>query len=122
MTMSSVTASRDLVSHPWARATWIALALVAGLGVFVADLRAVLWVVAFGISGLMCVTNAIRSGRWHCMYTGPIYLGGAVASVLRGLGLISFSWIWIGAVVFVGVLGTLVWERVRHDSASANCC
>ncbi len=120
--MSAVAAARDLVSRPWARATWIGLALVAVLGIFVDDLRAVLWMVAFGISGLMCVTNAIRSRRWHCMFTGPIYLAGAAAAVLRALGLISLSWTWIGTGVFVGVVGALVWERVRRDPASATRC
>jgi hypothetical protein len=120
--MSGVAAARDLVSRPWARATWCALALVAVIGFVVPQLRPVLWIVAFGASGLMCVANAIRSRRFHCMYTGPIYLAGAVATVLRAAGLISLSWMWIGGGVSVGVVGALIWERARNDSAAASRC
>ena len=120
--MSGAVAPRDLVSRPWARATWCGLALVAVLGALISDARPVLWVVAFGASGIMCVANAVRSRRFHCMYTGPIYLAGAVATVLRAAGVLSLSWAWIGGGVLLGVSAALAWERGRRDLSSTNRC
>ncbi len=115
--------SRDLVSRPWARAAWLALALLAVVGIFVPALRAPLWITAFGVSGLLCVANAIRSRRFHCKYTGPIFLVGAAATGVRAVGLVPMPWSLIGAGVSLGVAGAIVWERARHDaSTSHRCC
>lgn len=119
--MSTAIAARDLVSRPWARAVWYGLALVAVIGVFIADHRALLWIVSFGASGLLCSANAVRARRFHCMYTGPIFLAGALATALRAAGVISLSWTVIGAGVFLGVVGALAWERARNTSSN-HCC
>ena len=122
MGVAATVASRDLVARPWARAVWCALGLLAGAGVFVPALRTVLWVTSFGGSGLLCLVNVVRSRRFHCMYTGPIYLAGATLTVLRAAGVIDVSWAWIGGAVFVGVVGALAWERRRGPSSAPRCC
>ena len=120
--MRSALAAPDLVSRPWARAVWYGLGLLAIVGIFDAEHRALLWTLAFGASGILCAANVVRSRRFHCMYTGPIYLAGALATVLRGVGSISLSWAWIGSGVFFGVVGALVWERARNDCSTTNRC
>jgi hypothetical protein len=120
--MSTALASRDLVARPWARAIWWSLALLALIGAFAQGLRPVLWTTSFGSSGLLCLVNVARSRRFHCMYTGPVFVAGGVATVLRAVGIIAFSWAWIGGAVFVGVVGALVWERARGGPSSRGCC
>ena len=119
---ASAVPARDLLSRPWARAAWCGFALLAIVGVFAAEPRAALWTLAFGGSGLLCLANAIRSRRFHCIYTGPIFLLGALSTLLRTAGVISISWAWIGSAVFVGVAGALVWERIRHGASTNRCC
>jgi hypothetical protein len=120
--MNTVSVSRDLVARPWARAIWCSLAFVAFIGVFTSELRPLLWATSFAGSGLLCLANVVLSGRFHCMYTGPIFLAGAGVTVLRASGIVSLSWAWIGGAVFVGVVGALAWERARRTPGSQGCC
>jgi hypothetical protein len=120
--MNTFDASRDLVGARWARTVWCALAIVALVGAFAPAARALLWTASFAVSGILCLVNAIRSRRFHCMYTGPIYLAGAVATLARASGLVAWPWAWIGCSVLVGVLGALVWERLRGAPDAHRCC
>lgn len=120
--LANARTAQDLVSRPWARATWYSLGLLAIVASFDADHRVLLWTLAFGASGVMCVVNAVRARRFHCMYTGPIYLVGAATTILRGVGATSLPWAWIGAGVFFGVVGALAWERARCDASTTNRC
>jgi hypothetical protein len=47
-----------------------------------------LWVPAFLIAGLGCVLNAVKCGRVHCYFTGPLYLAAAVFVVLSALAVV----------------------------------
>lgn len=91
------------------------------VGVLWADARAPLWIVAFLVGGSACVANAARCGRAHCYLTGPLYLGLAVVSALIGLGVMSWSWWWVGVTFLVGTLAAYVPEflgkRYVHGSA-----
>jgi hypothetical protein len=120
--MNTAAASRDLVASPWARGIWYGLAFLALVGVRVHDLRPIIWTTSFGGSGLLCLVNVVRSRRFHCMYTGPIFLAGAAATVLRAAGAVALPWSWIGGSVFVGVVGALAWERLRGAPRGQRCC
>ena len=120
--MNAPAASRDLVARPWALGIWYGLALFALLGLLLRDLRPFIWTASFGVSGLLCVVNAVRSRRFHCMYTGPIFLAGVAATVLRATGAIELPWGLIGGFVFVGVVGALAWERLRGATSGQGCC
>jgi hypothetical protein len=52
--------------------------------------------------GVACLINARRCGRVHCYFTGPFFLLVSVASLLRGLGIISVEWAWIGGIALAG--------------------
>lgn len=60
------------------------------------------WTVSFAVMGVACLINARRCGRVHCYFTGPFFLLISVASLLRGLGIISVEWAWIGGVALAG--------------------
>lgn len=95
-----------------------AIAIVASTFLKDSPLKAGIWTVAFGQMGLACVLNASRCGRLHCYFTGPLYLLGALASLLRGSGLIRLSWDDIGLTVLAGylLLGRLperIWGKYR---------
>jgi hypothetical protein len=113
-------ASRDLVTRPWARGLWCGLGLLAFAGFFQTQAQALLWIVSFGVSGALCIVNAVRSGRFHCAYTGPIFLTGALATALRAAGVIGVPSAWIGGAVYLAVGGALTWERWR--GAGPQCC
>ena len=60
------------------------------------------WTVSFAVMGVACLINARRCGRMHCYFTGPFFLLVSAASLLRGLGIISVEWSWIGGVALAG--------------------
>lgn len=112
---------RDLGARHWARGVWAVGAILIAIG-FVWDAgRAPSWAVAFGTSGVLCVANAIRSRRFHCMLTGPIFLVGAVLVTLRALHAIALSWSSIGGGVVGAVVATLVLEMAVCKKSST-CC
>jgi hypothetical protein len=93
---------------PW---TLIIVAQFAGNTV-----HTVLWTLGFGATGIVCIANARRCGRRHCLYTGPLYLLAALASLLYGLHLLPLGindWGWIMGFALAGtVLFCCVMENV----------
>ena len=57
--------------------------------------------------GAACVLNARRCHRRHCYYSGPIFLMGAVASLLVGFRVIDFGPDGLSIVIGVTILGAL---------------
>ena len=90
--MSSECANRDLASSRTGLIVWGVPALLVLGGVAFAGARPLLWAVGFFAAGAACLANARRCGRTHCYITGPLYLGLSAASVLIGLGVLSWSW------------------------------
>ena len=57
---------------------WFAFAL----GFFAPPgLKTVLWTTSLAFLGVACLVNASRCGRIHCLFTGPFFILGAVASL-----------------------------------------
>jgi hypothetical protein len=57
--------------------------------------------------GVVCLVNARRCSRIHCLFTGPFFILGAIASLGYGLGFLpvgSPGWKWIGAVTIIGAI------------------
>src|SRR5215475_4851503 len=90
-------------------------------------LRTVLWTTSLGFMGVVCLVNASRCGRIHCLFTGPFFILGAVASLGFGLGLLPLGasgWKWIGAVIIIGGIALtcipeLVLGRYRRNRPGA---
>lgn len=81
-------------------------------GVLWPEARVWLWTPALLLAGAACLVNAARCGRFHCYFTGPLYVIGAAASLLRGVGAAPIGWSWIGWSLAVGSLVAFVPERV----------
>ena len=83
---------------------WFAFAL----GFFAPPgLKTVLWTTSLAFLGVACLVNASRCGRIHCLFTGPFFILGAVASLGYGLAFLplgSSGWKWIGAVTIIGAV------------------
>jgi hypothetical protein len=92
------------------------------LGFLLQAVRPIAWTVGFGASGTLCVVNAIRSKRFHCAFTGPLFLLGAALTIARASGLLTVSWMVIGWGVVTGVLGFLVIEMVTGKRRIGRCC
>ena len=90
---------QDLTANRWAQGVWIANKVAFVVGWFVAAWRPVFWSVPMAAAGVLCVANATRCGRRHCYFTGPVFLAGAVLTVLRTLGLIPLSWNLLGSLI-----------------------
>jgi hypothetical protein len=99
-------------SNDWA-GRWLTLALIwwlPTLAIIIAlflppSVRTAIWTVSFLWMGIACVLNAHRCGRLHCYFTGPLFLAGAAASLLHGLGILSLGprgWAWIGYTLLFG--------------------
>lgn len=96
----------DLVGSRMAWLAWRLPNLLVLLGIFWSEGRVWLWLPAFLVAGVACLANAARCGRRHCYFTGPVYLLGAAATLLTGLGALSLHWSWILiGVVAGGILG-----------------
>lgn len=63
---------------------------------------AIVWPLAFLVMGAGCVTNAIRCGRVHCYFTGPLFLLAGLLSALLGLRVID--------------LGSRPWETIGYGT------
>ncbi len=107
-----------MLSVPWLSAlVWrlpVGLMVVGGLAGPAA--RTALWTASLAVMGGGCVANALRSGRRHCWFTGPVFLVGALASLAYGVGVLPLGargWTWITAFVLLGYLA-LRWlpERI----------
>src|SRR6476620_7273586 len=63
--------------------------------------KTVLWTASLAFMGVVCLVNASRCGRIHCLFTGPFFILGAVACLGYGLGLLplgpsGWKWDWRG--------------------------
>src|SRR6185312_4494973 len=74
------------------------------------------WPLALGFMGAVCLVNARRCGRRHCLFTGPFFLLMAVISLLdwtRVLDLGTRGWSKLSVVLLLGgVLLTCVQEAL----------
>jgi hypothetical protein len=64
-------------------------------------------VASFIWMGMACVWNAKRCRRRHCYYSGPIFLLGAMASLLVGFRLVDFGADGLSIVIGMTILAAL---------------
>jgi hypothetical protein len=84
-------------------------------------LKTAVWTGALTQMGVACLVNASGCNRLHCYFTGPLYLFGALASLLRGTGALKARWGLIGLAALAGgfVLGRLpemLWGRYANKN------
>jgi hypothetical protein len=105
-------AEGDLSAQRIAYLLWGPPALFLLAGVLSPEARVWLWTPALLVAGAACLVNAARCGRFHCHFTGPLFLLAAAASVLRGLEIVSVRCIWIGWFLIGGTLLAFVPEWI----------
>ena len=71
-------------------------------------------------SNWKCGANAFGCGRLHCYFTGPLFLLGAVATLLRGFEIVFLPWSWIGYGLLGGTLFAYIPEWVRGKYARSS--
>ncbi len=116
----------DLVSNKQTRVLLWQLpsaAIVASFFLSSTPLKAGIWTAALTQMGLACLVNVSRCGRLHCYFTGPLFLLGALASLLRGLGVVPVTWAQLGITMLAGwlLLGRLpekLWGTYTRRSQS----
>ena len=74
----------DLAQRKIALLLWGLPVVLLAVGVFWSEVRVWLWTPALVVAGVACLANAFGCGRLHCYFTGPLFLLGAVATLLRG--------------------------------------
>jgi hypothetical protein len=84
---------------------------LAGIGWGAA--RPWLWIPSLAIAGSACLANATRCGRLHCFATGPLFLLGAVATLLDAFGVVAIDWRLILGAVALGTAVSYAFEWVR---------
>ncbi|RLB56884.1 MAG: hypothetical protein DRJ42_02140 [Deltaproteobacteria bacterium] len=96
---------------------WMRLAMWAflGAGGLYADGRLVLWSLAMTIAGGRSLSFGWRSGVIAYYLIGGVFIVGALATVVEGLGLASFEWWWL-AFVLLPVLALPAVRRRRQVS------
>ena len=112
---------RDLVAGWLAFLLWgVPIALII-TGAFVPTARGALWIPSFAVMGVACLVNARQCGRLHCHVTGPLFLLGAIASVLDAFAIASLDWRLILTVIAIGTAFAfgLEWVRGRYVEPSA---
>jgi hypothetical protein len=68
------------------------------------------WTIGLTWMGALCLWNAARCRRVHCLFTGPFFLAMAAIVLLAGLGVVSLGaggWRILTATVLVG--GAVLW-------------
>lgn len=109
----------DLVCTRVGLLVWCLPGLVFLVGIPWTAARPLLWIPSLAVAGSACLVNASRCGRLHCFLTGPLFLLGAVATLLDASHVLAIDWRWILAAVTFGTsIGYgLEWVRGTYVGA-----
>lgn len=89
---------------------WLFPLSLALSGLFLSSWRPTVWPLTLFWAGGLCVGNAMRCGRVHCTFTGPLYLLTGLAALAKVLGWLSISWTVLWAAAAVGTLLSFIPE------------
>lgn len=108
--------SKDLLGRRVRWILWGVPSVLFVLGAVWEAGRPWLWLPSLTLAGFACIANASRCARLHCFLTGPVFLLGALATLLEAAGLASIDWRWIlVAVVAATATGYGVeWMRGKY--------
>lgn len=92
----------DLVGSRLGWIVWGIPSVLFVVGIAWDAARAWMWVPSFVVAGAACLANVSRCGRLHCFVTGPLFLLGAIATLLDAAGIVAIDWRWILVTVIGG--------------------
>jgi hypothetical protein len=74
------------------------------------------------VAGTGCLVNASRCGRFHCYFTGPLYLLGAAATLLSAFGIVALQWPRIFLAMLLGTALAFIpeWVGPKYRRSSEN--
>lgn len=104
------------------RIGWLVWGVPAALllvGIAWSAARPWLWTPSLVIAGAACLANASRCGRLHCFVTGPLFLLGALATLLDAIGVVTIDWRWVLAAVVAGTVAAYGFEWLRGKYVGA---
>ena len=104
---------KDLLGGGLAWLLWVVPAFLFLLGAGWDAGRALLWIPSLAVAGSACVANAWHCGRLHCFLTGPLFLLGAVGTLLDAAGLVAIDWRWVLIAIVAGTAGSYGLEWIR---------
>lgn len=81
---------------------WCLPGLLFLAGIHWTAARPLLWIPSLVVAGSACLVNASRCGRLHCFLTGPLFLLGALGTLLDASGMLAIDWRWTLATVTLG--------------------
>ncbi len=112
-------AEHDMVCTRVGWLVWCLPAVLFVIGATWTSARPFLWIPSLAVAGSACLVNASRCGRLHCFLTGPLFLLGAIATLLDASRFVAIDWHWILAGVTLGAgLGYgLEWLRGTYVGA-----
>lgn len=94
----------DLVRSRLSWLLWVTPTLLFGLGMCWSSARVWLWVPALATAGAACAANAARCRRLHCFITGPVFLLGALSTVLDAARIVVVDAHWVAGAMVVGTI------------------
>jgi hypothetical protein len=100
---AGVCAANDLISTWWACTVWCASGAAFLCGFSMARWRPELWIASLSVAGALCLINAVRCRRMHCLITAPVFLIGALLTALNTASVIAIPWKELGWGVVVGL-------------------
>ena len=90
--------SSDIFKSCFSPGYLVAYAILLAAQIASYPLHEYLHVLFFFVTGIMCVYNYKRCGRYHCKITGPGYILLGILTLLNILDVVSFPWFWIWVI------------------------
>lgn len=105
----------DLVGSRLGWMVWGLPGALVAVGIAWGAARAWLWIPSLAVAGSACLANASRCGRLHCFVTGPLFLAGALATLLDSASVLAIDWRWILAAMIAGTAAGYGLEWIRGE-------
>ena len=114
-----MTKSSDIFKSCYSPGYLIAASLLLAAQFATYPLHEYLHVLFFCGTGILCIYNYQKCGRYHCKITGPGYFLLGILTLLNILGIVPFPWSWIWvifAVITVTAFGLELYNKSRANN------
>lgn len=102
----------------WLVASLVAWAVLAAIGIFWHPLHATSAVTCLLAMAVGCFANAIKNRTYHCIFTGPLFLIGAILLLLPDATHIKPHLVWAAVFFGTGIAFFLEWRYSLKQSST----